>query len=80
VNKIKKVRKFKKDTYAVVDGCFDKDWNYNFRWADSVSRTFYGKFKTVDDAVNSIPRYIKKIVINYADNDGKEINYEINRN
>lgn len=80
MNKIKKVRKFKKDTYAVVDGCFDKDWNYNFRWADSVSRTFYGKFKTVDDAVNSIPRYIKKIVINYADNDGKEINYEINRN
>ena len=68
---------FHKD-YAVICQNFSINWERYYEWSGS-SRKFTGRFKTVEDAINDIPKDIKHIRIDVTDNDGKPINYTINR-
>lgn len=71
--------KKKEPPYAVVDRVINSNWKPIFRWADSESRTFQGNFETEEAVIRAIPLKYKKIIIQYRDAKGEEVNYTINR-
>ena len=64
---------------ATVSQNMTKDWVRFYEWSDSTSKKFTGRFTNVEDAINAVPQDIKIIKVQITDNDGKEINYIINR-
>ena len=71
--------KKKEPPYAVVDRITDSTWKRIFRWADSENRTFQGKYETEEEVIRAIPLKFKKIVVQYRDDKGNEVNKTINR-
>jgi hypothetical protein len=71
--------KKKEPPYAVVDRVPDNNWKRIFRWADSENRTFQGRFETEEEVIRAIPLKFKKIVVQYRDDKGNEVNKTINR-
>lgn len=69
----------KQTVYGVVSQNFSNDWVRYYEWADSATRKFRGRFVTVKDAVNDIPKSINTIKVQITDDDGKQINYTITR-
>ena len=69
----------KEQSYAVVSQNMSSKWVRYYEWADSVSKKFQGHFLTVKDAIDAIPQSYRIIKVNITDNNGKEIDYTINR-
>jgi len=77
---LKKITAAKKEPpYAVVDRTFTSDWKPIFRWSDSESRTWQGEFESEEAVVRAIPLKFKKIILQYRDAKGNEVNKTINR-
>ena len=81
ITALKKVvtKKKEQQPYAVVDRMMSNDWKPFFRWADSESRVFQGNFETEEAAIRAIPFKFKKIIVQYRDAKGNEVNKTISR-
>ena len=77
--KVLAIKKKKEEPYAVVDRVVTNDWKPVFRWADSETKTFQGSFETEEAVVRAIPLKFKKIILQYRDAKGNEVNKTINR-
>ena len=69
----------KEQSYAVISQNISPKWIRYYEWADSVSKKFQGRFLTVKDAIDAVPQSYRIIKVDITDNNGKEIDYTINR-
>lgn len=74
-----KKKKKEEEAFAAVAKDYDDNGNSCFIWMDSRSKTDYSPFVTVEDAINDIPKSIRKILVQYIGDDKKSVNYVIDR-
>ena len=65
---------------AIIYHKFTLDFTLYYQWVDrETRREFQGQFSTVEDTINAIPQSYRIIKVRIVDNDGKAINYTIDR-
>ena len=67
------------EIFAAVSQNITSNWIRFYEWAGSDTKKFTGHFFNVEDVIKAVPQKYRTIKVDISDNDGKPINYVINR-